>query len=102
MLKLAGDGIFGFSTVPLKLISRVGGVLAVAAFLWTIYLVVSRIVDPESVIEGWTYLAAGMFLLGGIQMMMLGVLGSYLGRIYVEVQGRPLYAFSVAEHGPRS
>lgn len=100
MLKLAGDGIFGFSTAPLKLISRVGGAMAVLALLWTIYLVVARLVNPESVIEGWTYLAAGMFLLGGVQMLMLGVLGSYLGRIYVEVQGRPLYAFSVAEAGP--
>ncbi|MDN3309936.1 glycosyltransferase family 2 protein [Microbacterium oryzae] len=100
MLKLAGDGIFGFSTAPLKLISRVGGAMAVIALLWTIYLVVARVVSPGSVIEGWTYLAAGMFLLGGIQMLMLGVLGSYLGRIYVEVQGRPLYAFAVSETGP--
>ncbi|MFT4234126.1 MAG: glycosyltransferase family 2 protein [Microbacterium sp.] len=93
MFKLAGDGVFGFSTLPLKIISRVGGALAILAFLWTIYLVIARLVHPDSVVEGWTYLAAGMFLLGGIQMLMLGVLGSYIGRIYTEVQGRPLYAF---------
>jgi len=44
---------------------------------------------------------AAIFLLGGIQMLMLGVLGQYIGRIYEEVQARPLYAFSVAERGPR-
>lgn len=99
MLALAGDGIIGFSSFPLKLVSRTGMVLAAVAFLWTIYLVVQRVVAPESVVEGWTYVVAGMFLLGGIQLVMLGVLGSYLGRIYTEVQGRPLYAFSLVETG---
>ena len=99
MIKLASDGIIGFSSAPLRLISGVGGFLSIAALLWTIYLLIARIVNPESVIEGWTYLAAGMFLLGGIQLMMLGVLGSYIGRIYEEVQGRPLYAFAVREAG---
>lgn len=101
MLKLAADGILGFSSFPLRLISGIGMVLAVGAGLWTVYLALSRWLNPESVVEGWTFLAAGMFLLGGIQMLMLGVLGQYIGRIYEEVQARPLYAFSVAEHGPR-
>lgn len=100
MLSLAGDGIIGFSSTPLKLVSRTGIVLALFAFLWTIYLVVQRLVAPDSVVEGWTYVVAGMFLLGGIQLIMLGVLGTYIGRIYTEVQGRPLYAFALAESGP--
>lgn len=99
MLRLAGDGILGFSAVPLKLISRVGGVLAVISLLWTLYLVVSRLAFPDLAVEGWTFIVAGMFLLGGIQMTMLGVLGSYIGRIYVEVQGRPLYAFASIRSG---
>lgn len=94
MLRLAGDGILGFSAVPLTLISRVGVGLAVLSFLWTLYLVVTRLVFPDLAVEGWTFIVAGMFLLGGIQMIMLGVVGSYVGRIYVEVQGRPLYAFA--------
>jgi dolichol-phosphate mannosyltransferase len=65
-----------------------------------VYLAVSRLLNPDSVVEGWTFITAGMFLLGGIQMLMLGVLGQYIGRIYEEVQARPLYAFAVAEHGP--
>lgn len=101
MLKLAADGIIGFSSFPLRLISAIGMVLAVGAGVWTVYLAISRWLNPESVVEGWTFLAAGMFLLGGIQMLMLGVLGQYIGRIYEEVQARPLYAFAVAEHGPR-
>ena len=102
MLKLAADGIIGFSSFPLRLISAIGMVLAVGAGLWTVYLAVSRLVHPDSVVEGWTFITAGMFLLGGIQMLMLGVLGQYIGRIYEEVQARPLYAFAVAEHGPAS
>jgi len=100
MIKLAADGIIGFSSFPLRLISAIGMVLAVGAGIWTIYLAVSRLVHPDSVVEGWTFITAGMFLLGGIQMLMLGVLGQYIGRIYEEVQARPLYAFAVAERGP--
>jgi len=93
MLRLAGDGIFGFSTLPLRFISRAGAVLSALSFLWVLYLVIAKFVSPEMLVEGWTFVVAGMFLLGGIQMMMLGILGSYIGRIYVEVQDRPLYAF---------
>lgn len=93
MLRLAGDGIFGFSTLPLRFISRAGAVLSTLSFLWVLYLVIAKLVSPEMLVEGWTFVVAGMFLLGGIQMMMLGILGSYIGRIYVEVQNRPLYAF---------
>lgn len=100
MIKLAADGIIGFSSFPLRLISAIGMVLAVGAGLWTVYLAVSRLAFPDSVVEGWTFITAGMFLLGGIQMLMLGVLGQYIGRIYEEVQARPLYAFAFAEHGP--
>ncbi|MBP2437085.1 glycosyltransferase family 2 protein [Microbacterium amylolyticum] len=100
MLKLAADGILGFSSFPLRLISALGLTLAVGAGVWTLYLAISRIVAPENQVEGWTFLAAGMFLLGGIQLLMLGVLGQYIGRIYEEVQHRPLYAFAVRETGP--
>jgi polyisoprenyl-phosphate glycosyltransferase len=93
MLRLAGDGIFGFSTLPLRFISRAGSVLALLSFLWVVYLVITRLVSPDTLVEGWTFVVAGMFLLGGIQMMMLGILGSYIGRIYIETQNRPLYAF---------
>lgn len=93
MLRLAGDGIFGFSTLPLRFISRAGAVLALLAFAWVVYLTITRIVDPSLAVEGWTFIVAGMFLLGGIQIVMLGILGNYIGRIYVEAQNRPLYAF---------
>lgn len=93
MFRLASDGIFGFSTFPLRLISRAGAILAVIAFAWVVYLAITRIADPAAAVEGWTFIVAGMFLLGGIQIMMLGILGSYIGRIYVEAQNRPLYAF---------
>lgn len=100
MLRLAGDGIMGFSTVPLQVISRLGFVLAAVALAWTLYLAVVKLISPEATIEGWTFVVGGMFLLGGIQMIMLGILGSYIGRIYVESQRRPLYAFRATPAQP--
>lgn len=99
MIRLASDGIFGFSTLPLRFISRAGAILAFLSFVWVAYLVIAKLVSPELLVEGWTFVVAGMFLLGGIQMMMLGILGSYIGRIYVETQNRPLYAFRGAWSG---
>ncbi|WP_051172690.1 glycosyltransferase family 2 protein [Microbacterium indicum] len=101
MLKLAADGILGFSSAPLRFISGAGVVLAIASALWVVYLALQRWLNPDSLVEGWTFIMAGMFLLGGIQLLMLGIIGQYIGRIYEEVQARPLYAFAVRESGPR-
>lgn len=94
MLQLASDGIIGFSAVPLRMISRMGMVLAGVALIGMVYLAVQRIINPQSSVQGWTFVVVAMLLLGGIQIIMLGVLGTYLGRIYLETQARPLYAFA--------
>ncbi|GGR34462.1 MULTISPECIES: glycosyltransferase family 2 protein [Agromyces] len=99
MMKFAADGILGFSTVPLQLISRVGLAISALAFLGIIYSVTVRLVAPETTVPGWAFVTVAMFLLGGIQLTMLGVLGSYVGRIYVEVQHRPLYSFALVAGG---
>ncbi len=91
MLRLAADGVLGFSTKPLQLISRLGVSISVFSVLVLLYVVGVKIFDPQAAIPGWAFLSVGVFLLGGVQISMLGVLGGYIGRIYVEAQDRPLY-----------
>lgn len=94
MLKFAADGIFSFSSAPLKLISRTGYITALIAFLGILYALFMRIFFPAVTIEGWTFIVISILFIGGVQMIMLGVLGSYIGRIYTEAQNRPLYTIS--------
>ena len=91
MLRLAADGVTGFSTAPLKLITRMGFAALALALLGIIYSVTLRLFFPEVTVSGWTMLMVVMLFLGGLQMLSLGVIGSYIGRIYSEVQQRPLY-----------
>lgn len=91
MLRLASDGIMGFSSAPLKLISRVGYVISGLSILAIIYAIVIKLFFPSTAVEGWAFTVISIFFVGGVQLTMLGVIGSYLGRIYTEVQGRPLY-----------
>jgi len=100
MFKLAADGILGFSTAPLRLISRIGLVISLLSLSGALFVVYYRLFRPEESVPGWAFLAVGMFLLGGIQLLMLGVVGSYLGRIYVETQARPLYSLALAARDP--
>ncbi len=91
MLKFAADGIFGFSTAPLKLISRIGYFFSVLSFLGILYALFMKITSPSTAVPGWTFIIITILLVGGVQMIMLGVLGSYTGRIYTESRDRPLY-----------
>lgn len=91
MLKFAADGIFSFSTVPLKFIRNFGFVIAGLAFLGILYAIFMKIFFPDVTIEGWTFIVISILFMGGVQLIMLGVLGSYIGRIYTEAQDRPLY-----------
>jgi polyisoprenyl-phosphate glycosyltransferase len=94
MLKFAADGIFSFSTYPLKLIRNVGFFVASIAFVGILYAIFMRIFFPDITIEGWTFIVISVLFVGGVQLIMLGVLGSYIGRIYTEAQDRPLYIIS--------
>ena len=95
MIRFAGDGIFGFSTAPLLLISRIGFLFSALSFIGIGYVLFVRLFMPATAVPGWAFITIALFLIGGIQITMLGILGSYLGRVYIEVQGRPLYAISV-------
>lgn len=92
MLSFAADGIMGFSTYPLKLISRLGFVAAALSVVGIVYVLAVKLFIPQVVVAGWTFIVLSVLLMGGLQLIMLGVLGGYIGRIYRQVQGRPLYA----------
>jgi len=89
LMKLALDGFFAFSTVPLQLSTYLGFLAAGLGFLYLLYALVSRFLYQLP--AGWTSLAAIILFLGGTQLILLGVLGEYVGRIYEEVKQRPLY-----------
>lgn len=91
MLKFAADGIFSFSTYPLKFIRNLGFTIALLALLGIVYALVMKLFFPDITIEGWTFIIISVLFMGGVQLTMLGVLGSYIGRIYTESQDRPLY-----------
>lgn len=91
MLRLAADGIIGFSTRPLQFILRTGVVIAGFSMAVLLYVLGVRLFSPDTAVPGWAFIATGVFFLGGIQIAILGVLGAYIGRIYVESKGRPLY-----------
>jgi polyisoprenyl-phosphate glycosyltransferase len=99
MMKFAADGIVGFSWAPLKLIGRVGYFFAALSFGGIIYALSVRILDPKAAVPGWTFTVIAVLLTSGMQMIMLGVLGSYIGRIYTEAQGRPLYIVESIRRG---
>nr|AIA88504.1 CAZy families GT2 protein [uncultured Saccharopolyspora sp.] len=64
---------------------------AFLAVVGIVYALVMKFARPDVTIEGWTFIVISLLLIGGVQLIMLGILGSYIGRIYVEVQDRPLY-----------
>lgn len=90
MLKLAMDGIASFSTVPLRLVTAMGAFAAVISFLGIVYALVVRLFTHFWV-QGWALLFIGILFIGGLQMISLGIVGEYIGRIYGEVKQRPLY-----------
>lgn len=91
MLILALDGIFSFSQIPLKLSSALGFLCSGLSFVMILYGLIIKYFFPERAISGWASLFIACLFLGGVQLICLGILGEYLGRIYEETKGRPLY-----------
>ena len=88
--RLAFDGITSFSHFPLRLVVHLGLVVSLVGFLYGAIIIILGLVFGR-VVPGWTTLMAAVIFLGGIQLVVVGVIGEYIGRIYVEVQQRPLY-----------
>jgi glycosyltransferase involved in cell wall biosynthesis len=87
---LAVDGITSFSVLPLKIWSYVGFSLAITTFLYAMFLVIRTLILGIDV-PGYASLMVAILFIGGVQLLTLGIIGEYLGRVYEEVKGRPLY-----------
>lgn len=90
MLKFAVDGLVSFSNVPLRLATAAGLVVSVLAVTGAVASIVLK-VTGVSVVPGWTSIVVAMTFLSGVQLLVLGTIGAYIGRIYDEVKRRPLY-----------
>jgi dolichol-phosphate mannosyltransferase len=90
LLKLAFDGIFAFSTAPLRAAALVGGFAVLGSACYALYAIIAKLVLQEST-RGFTALIVSITFLAGVQLLFLGVIGEYLGRVYEEVKARPLY-----------
>ncbi len=90
LLELALVGITSFSQKPLRLISRMGFIVSALAFLYGLYIVIETLLFGSDV-AGWATVAAGIMFSTGIQLVCIGVIGEYVGRLYEEVKQRPLY-----------
>lgn len=88
---LAIDGIVAFSRVPLRLATYLGLFSAGLALLMVLLVLYWRFFEPEPRLLGFTAVAVAVFFLGAVQLVCIGILGEYIGRIYEEVKGRPLY-----------
>ena len=91
LMKLALDGILSFSQLPLTLSSILGFFCASISFLLILYGLISKYLYPDAIIQGWASIFVVTVFLGGIQLLSIGILGEYLGRIFEEIKGRPLY-----------
>jgi len=93
-LSLAANGLVTFSRVPLRLSTYVGLLAAAVAILMAILVLYWRIFTPHSPLTGFATILIAVFFLGAVQLVSIGILGEYVGRIYEEVKGRPLYVLS--------
>jgi len=87
---LAIEGITCFTTTPLRFSSMLGSLISVFAFIYMIYIIIKTLVYGETV-QGYPSLMAVILFMGGIQLLSLGIIGEYVGRIFNETKGRPLY-----------
>jgi dolichol-phosphate mannosyltransferase len=104
MIRFAIDGITSFSDIPLRFASYFGFVVSAAAFIYALIVVGFKLfsLKPPGYTPGWASTIVAVLFLGGVQLMSLGILGEYLGRVYDEVKGRPLYLVSDIERSQES
>jgi polyisoprenyl-phosphate glycosyltransferase len=95
LVGLSIDGVTAFSVAPLRLATVIGTVLALVAFFYGLQIIYETLVYGTAV-PGYPSLFVGVMVLGGVQLIMIGVVGEYIGKILEEIKGRPVYF--VAEH----
>ena len=97
-LRIAINGIVGFSIRPLQIASLTGGLIAFAAFLLGLWILVEKLVLHIELTPGLTWTIILITFLSGVQLLSLGVMGEYIGRIYEEVKRRPHYIIEKTEN----
>lgn len=98
MLRLARNGFFSFSTVPLDIITLVGIALTALAMIYLVYVLIAWAI-LHVVVTGWTSVIGVLLLVSGVQLISIGVLAQYIGMIFEEVKGRPLYLLKQKRSG---
>jgi len=96
MLALAVEGITSFSIKPLRIVAWTGLIIAIFSFLYVGYAVVARLMGIT--VSGWASIVASIYMLGGIQLIALGVIGEYLGKVYLETKRRPQFIIEKITH----
>ena len=89
MIKFAMEGITSFSVKPLKIITNMGFIMSLFSFIILIYTIVVKIIGKT--VPGWTFITISIWLVAGIQMLSMGIIGEYIGKIYNETKRRPRY-----------
>ncbi len=90
MMRFATDGLLSFSTKPLQMSIAMGFICSSLALLGVVYALFFRLLTDRWV-EGWTALMLAVLIIGGVELISIGILGGYVGRIYNEIKNRPLY-----------
>jgi glycosyltransferase involved in cell wall biosynthesis len=89
MVNFALDGVTSFSTLPLRLATWLGYFASAFAFVYLAYVFAQRFLGYT--VQGWATTMVGMLFLGGVQLICLGIIGEYLGRLFNEIKPRPMY-----------
>lgn len=98
MIKFAVDGITSFSGAPLKLASWLGYLSSILAFLYLASVFVQKLMGGT--VQGWATIMVALLFLGGVQLICIGIIGEYIGRIFNEIKPRPMYVVEeVIAHG---
>lgn len=92
MLSFAWEGITSFSVKPIKMILNIGIIMFVLSIIMIIYSIVSKCFG--NAVDGWTFITCSIWLVAGIQMLSLGIVGEYIGKIYSETKRRPRFIIS--------
>jgi glycosyltransferase involved in cell wall biosynthesis len=95
LIGLSIEGLTSFSVAPLRVATLLGFLIASGAFLFGIWMLLETLIFGKDV-PGYPSLVVGMMVLGGVQLLMIGILGEYIGKLLSEIKGRPVYF--VAEH----
>ena len=93
LIGLAIDGITSFTVIPLRVATLIGVIISMLSFCYMIFIVIKAMLYGDPV-EGYPSLMAVILFVGGIQLLFLGIIGEYLGRIFNETKNRPTYFIS--------